>query len=59
MYSMAIVVNNTVLYTWKLLVEYTLNILPTKKEKWWSCHMLEMLANTMVVIILWYISVSN
>lgn len=26
MYSMVILVNNTVLYTWKLLIEYILNV---------------------------------
>ena len=58
MYSMVIVVSNTILYTWKLLTEQILNVSPQKK-KWYLCDMLEVLANTVIVIIFQFISVSN
>ena len=54
MYSIVIIVNNTVLYTSKLLRE------EKTPKKWQLCDMMKVLANTaMVVIILQYISVSN
>ena len=58
MYGRVIIVNNTVLYTWKLLREQILNVL-TGKKKWWLYDMMEVLDNAMVIIILQCISVSN
>lgn len=55
--SMVAILNNTVLYTSKLLIEI-LNVLPTKR-KWQRYGMTKMLANTMMVIILQYIKTSN
>ena len=57
MYSMVMIVNNTVLYAWKLLREYISNVLTTKKNgNYVMCYrqmviMMKVLAKATVVII--------
>ena len=58
MYTMVTIVNNTVLYTWKLLKELIVNVLITRTKRQ-LCDMMEVLSNTVLVIILQYISGSN
>lgn len=58
MYTMVTIVNNIVLYTWKLLKELIVNVLITKTKRQ-LCDMMEVLSNTVLVIILQYISGSN
>lgn len=56
--SIVVIVNNCVLYTPKLLKDYILNVLSIEKKK--LCDVMEMLANTIVVVVtLQYITVSN
>ena len=58
MYIVVIIANHTVSYTCMLLREQSLNVLTTKK-KWWLCDGMEAFANTMMLIMLQYINVSN
>lgn len=52
-----VIVNNTILYTWKLLrVDHKCF---HHKKKWWLGDWMEVLANDIVIIILQYIRVSN
>ena len=54
MYCMMITFSNAVLFILKLFVEYILDGL-TKKKKWWLCDMLEVLVNTIMMIILQHV----
>ena len=58
MKSMPIIINNTLLYTRKLLRKQILNVLPTEKKQQ-LCEVMEVLANTIMVLIFQYLSVSN
>ena len=55
MYCMMITFSNTVLFILKLFVEYILDGLTKKKKKWWLCDMLEVLVNTIMMIILQHV----
>ena len=57
MCNIVIIVNNIVLYTWKLL-RRTFSVL-TIKKKWYLFDVMKVLTNAMVIIILQYISMSN
>ena len=58
MKSMPITINNTLLYTGKLLRKQILNVLPTEKKQQ-LCEVMEVLVNTIIVLIFQYLSVSN
>lgn len=57
MHRVVIIVNNNVLHSWKLLRQYILNVLTTKKK--YLCDTMEVLAEDVVLIILHHISILN
>ena len=56
---MVMLVNDTVLYTWKLLWEYCFNVLTMTAIKWWLCEVKNVLTSLIVVNILQYVRILN
>lgn len=59
MYSLMVIVNNIVVYTWKLLRESNLNVLIVTTKKWYLCDVKDVLTNLMLVITSQYTPVSS
>lgn len=58
MHRMVVMVNNTVLYL-KVVKRVNFKYSYYTKKKWLSCEMMEVLANTMVLIIMRHLNISN